>query len=230
MYFFNVAVISSIRAQMLGPLTLADLPMSFQPTWEWSSIKRLEEYPAARYWHDCSRATCGYLDKLYEKMDTAVGSKVGFVDMYGTHRKFDVIEAAEDGSKAFTLRHSKIMNEGTVTLKVRAVSMKLLEAKYNMENLKIEIYSKISGNMMLEFPFAEHSHSSWTMFTHHCNKALRLPEGRTILFPPDMEDPEQIAQWTKKPQGRAQVRSLLKVITTVKKQKKQKKEKRRPKL
>jgi hypothetical protein len=119
------------------------------------------------------------------------------------------------------------MNEGIVTLKVRRVSLKLLEAQYNEVKKTIELYSKVSGNMMLEFPFADHSHSSWGMFTHACNKKLLLPEGRTIVFPPDMNDAAELAQWTKKPQNRVKVQSLLKVTPVIKKEKKKNNVKKR---
>ena len=189
-------------------------------------LHRLTDEPPARAWHSCTLKTCGSLEKLAENMDSALGSMVSFVDMYGTHRKFDVIQVAEDGS-GFTIRHPRVMNEGIVTLKVRRVSLKLLGAQYNEVKQTIELYSKVSGNMMLEVPFADHSHSTWGMFTHVCNKKLLLPEGRTIVFPPDMDDPAELDQWTKKPQNRVQVRSLLKVVPVIKKEKRKNNVKKR---
>ena len=127
---------------MLGPLTLADLPMSscgFKLSWEWTTLRHLTDEPPARYWNSCTLKTCGSLEKLAENMDSALGSKVSFVDMYGTHRKFDVIQVAEDCS-CFTIRHPRVMNEGIVTLKVRRVSLKLLEAQSNQVKKTIEPY------------------------------------------------------------------------------------------
>jgi hypothetical protein len=79
------------------------------------------------------------LEKTAANPSAALGAKVSFVDMYGTHRKFDVIQVAEDGN-GFTIRHPRVMNEGIVTLKVRRVSLKLLGAQYNEVKKTIEPY------------------------------------------------------------------------------------------
>ena len=118
-------------------------------------LHRLTDEPPARAWHNCTMKTCSSLETLAENMDSAVGSKVSFVDMHGTHRKFFVIQVAEDGS-GFTIKHPRVINEGVVTLKVRRVSLKLLGAQYNEVKKTIELYSKVSGNMMLSVPFADH--------------------------------------------------------------------------
>jgi hypothetical protein len=177
----------------------------FKPTWEYVMLHRLTDDPPSRCYSNCTPNTCKSLEKLAGNSSAALGAKVSFVDMNGTHRKFDVIQVAEDGS-GFTIRHPRVMNEGIVTLKVRRVSLKLLGAQYNEVKQTIELYSKVSGNMVLEVPLANHCHSTWGMFTHACNKKLRLPEGRAILFPPGVEEPEQIQQWTTKPQNRTQVK------------------------
>ena len=46
--------------------------------------------------------------------------------------------------------------------------------------------------MMLEVPFADHSHSTWGMFAHVRNKKLLLPDGRAIVFPSEMDDPAEL--------------------------------------
>lgn len=200
---------------MLGPLLLPE-PMSWhrRATWEWCMVKpkgcMTVAAPPPNVWNDCTAGTCTSLDGLQEmQLDEVVGKRVRFNDSYGVTRIFTCL-GSNGGS--FVLRHPQVKDEGEVVLLVRQISLKLLRATYKADDMTISVDSAISGNQVFAVPYEEHSRMSWGMFTEIVNKKCKLADGRVVLFPADVTEPEEMEAWKAKPRVRVQVRSLLKVV------------------
>lgn len=200
---------------MLGPLLLPE-PMSWhrRATWEWVKIAAkgcmhaLAPKPAN--WHDCSAGTCDNLDRFTSADADLVGKRVHFNDSYGVSRVFTCVSVND--ANYLILRHPHVSDEGEVVLMVRPISIKLLRCRYIEALNEISVDSAVSGDNLLIVPYKEYSKYTWGMFAEVVNKAMKLPPGRIVLFPPDTESPEDMMVWKQKPRVRVQVRSLLKVV------------------
>ena len=102
-------------------------------------------------------------------------------------------------------------SEAEVVLLVRPIAHKLLRASYSVADSTISVDSAISGTRLFSVPYDHCSRMTWGCFTEIVNNMCNLPNGRVVLFPEDVVEPEDMDAWKTKPLVRVQVRSLLKV-------------------